>query len=312
MALVSLMTSTPNGLRTLLMLSKSRFQLSVLGFALMAIVAHAVALTSVFVPGSLTITSSPARTKLISIPTIDLNLVDPSASGGNVGFNADMSELLFSSPSQRWQQLISRAATTNIAPTWDPPADCGVACNYKFSYAAPALNCTSLTQQDIWPNNMTNSSSSEGIAFPLLDGDEVPSEYFFYNASYTVEVRNAVVSFGNSALEIFYIQGFNSTSLADSLSDGTQADISQLSAHGAICTFQNATYEATTSFSNNTQTSSTRVVDFNGPLPFEPAGGSYNSTMAGLSISYIYGSLSTVMPPTMPILERKHLLHKRC
>ncbi|KAE9391408.1 hypothetical protein BT96DRAFT_925316 [Gymnopus androsaceus JB14] len=253
--------------------------------------AHAVALTSVFVPGSLTITSSPARTKLISVPTIDLNLVAPSASAGNAGSNTDLSEITFSTPSQRWQQLISRAATTNIAPTWDPPAECGVTCNYKFSYSAPALDCTPLSQQDIWPNNVTNSNSSNGLAFPLLDGDGFASQYFFYNASYTVDVQNTVVSFGNSALEVFYVEGFNSTTLANSLVNGTQADISQLSAHGAICTFQNATYEATTSFSNNTQTSSTSVVELGGTLPFEPADGNFNSTMAGLSISYIYGEL---------------------
>ncbi|KAF9062637.1 hypothetical protein BDP27DRAFT_1336320, partial [Rhodocollybia butyracea] len=293
LALVSLMTSPPNGLTTLWILSKSGLRLSVLGFAVLGVITQSsVAFTSVFVPGSLTITSSPARAKQISVPTIDLNLVDRSESAGNAASNDGQSAILFSTPSQRWQQLISRAATTDIAPTWDPPADCGIACTYKFKYSAPALNCTPLSQQDIWPNNKSSSDFSNGLAFPLITGNTTPNEYFMYNASYSVEVQpTGVVSFNNSALQVYYLEGFNSTTLANSLANGTQPDISPYSALGAFCTFQSATYEATTSFANNSQTSSTNVTAFSGPLPFEPKDGTFNSTLAGLSIAYIYGEL---------------------
>ncbi|KAF5386370.1 hypothetical protein D9757_006624 [Collybiopsis confluens] len=307
LSVVSLMASPPTLLTAVLTLIETAFRSSVLGFVLLAILAQGVAITSILVPGSLTIIASPARTKSIAVPTIDLNTVDPSISTGGLFLQLTPEGdilLVFSGPSQRWQQLITRSASTNVAPTWDPPAECGLACNYTFTYVAPALNCTTLSQEDIWPGNTTHGNSSSILAFPLMPNNEVdPPEYFFYNATYSVIQGSKLggITFNSSALEVRYLEGFDTAELVDFLSDPATLqnfsfpDISHYSARGAHCEFQNATYEAWTAFSNNTQSSRTRVVEWSGPLAIGPAGtgpiagtNTTNSTLAGLSLAYTY------------------------
>ncbi|KIK50361.1 hypothetical protein GYMLUDRAFT_89303 [Collybiopsis luxurians FD-317 M1] len=299
MATASLMASPPSLLNAFWVLSGSTLRFSILGFVLLVVATQGIALTSIFVPGSLTIISSPPRVKSVDVPTVDLNLVDPSISTGGlfpVGNDESNLLLVFSGASQRWQQLITRSASTDIAPTWKPPVECGLYCNYTFTYVAPALNCTTLSQQDIWPDGVANSNSSL-LYFPFLSHNGDPPEYFFYNTSYSVVQGSKLggISFNSSILEVHYVEGFNTSLVTEGFVNETFPDTSELSARGARCEFQNATYEAVTWFSNNTQSSRTRVVEWSGSLPIGPAGNGplagtnvTNSTLAGLSIAYTY------------------------
>ncbi|KAJ3752742.1 hypothetical protein EV360DRAFT_88448 [Lentinula raphanica] len=141
-SLVSLMTSPPNFTNTVSILFKSSMRASILAFFLLAVITQAVAISSIFIPGTLTVTQSAPTTDSLEIPTIDFNLVDPvSSSFVTVDFQKPPT-LGFLGPSQSWQQLMINAASSNVAPTWYAPAGCGSSCTYTFTYSAPALNCT--------------------------------------------------------------------------------------------------------------------------------------------------------------------------
>ncbi|KAE9382498.1 hypothetical protein BT96DRAFT_1027630 [Gymnopus androsaceus JB14] len=182
-SLVSLMTSEPSFRGTLSMLFKSSMQASILWFVLLAAITQAVTLTSIFIPGTLTVNQSPTVTTSLYIPTIDFNAVDPTTSSLITVENDDPPTLSFLAPSQRWQQLILRAASGSVPPIWEAPSGCGISCNYTFTYSAPALNCTALSKEDIWPGGGTNTTDSL-LAFPLNSTDLPLNEYFFYNSSY--------------------------------------------------------------------------------------------------------------------------------
>ncbi|KAE9394328.1 hypothetical protein BT96DRAFT_998619 [Gymnopus androsaceus JB14] len=235
-SLVSLMTSEPSFRGTLSMLFKSSMRASILWFVLLAAITQAVTLTSIFIPGTLTVNQSPTVTTSLYIPTIDFNTVDPTTS--------------------------------------------------------------SLITEDIWPSGGTNTTDSL-LAFPLNSTDLPLNEYFFYNSSYaftTPDENNPNVSL--STLDVIYMEGFNTTP-AEALSLFSQyPDPTQYNPLGTHCEYQNATYEATTIFSNNTQSSSTRVMQMTGSLPIgHDADGPHagtnttNMTLAFRSIAQAFSEL---------------------
>ncbi|KAJ3795107.1 hypothetical protein GGU11DRAFT_793418 [Lentinula aff. detonsa] len=297
--LVSLMTSPPNFTNTMSILFKSSMRAPILMFFILAVITQAVAITSILIPGTLTVTQSSTFNKSLQVPTIDFNLADPTTSSFVTVEYDDPPTLGFLEPSQNWRQLITRAASANVAPTWDSPAGCGSSCTYSFTYSAPALSCTELSKQDIWPSG-TNTSDSR-LAFPLntTDPNESLNEYFFYNSSFAFtasDPSNPDVS--SSTVDVYYMENFNTT-YTQALKLATQyPDPEQYNPRGAHCEYQNATYEATTTFSNNTQSSSTRVKELNGFLPIgHDADGPYsgtnttNMTLAFRSISQSFSEI---------------------
>ncbi|KAF5376398.1 hypothetical protein D9757_008696 [Collybiopsis confluens] len=88
------------------------------------------------------------------------------------------------------------------------------------------------------------------------------------------------------------MENFNSTrETASLLFNGVVLDPQQWSPQGVKCIYQNATYEAETTFSNNTQLSSTRVKEWNGAFSF-----SFNTTnIAVASLSLVESFISLVM-----------------
>ncbi|KAJ4485237.1 hypothetical protein J3R30DRAFT_1328145 [Lentinula aciculospora] len=298
--LVSLMTSPPNFTNTISILFKSSMRAPILMFFILAVITQAVTITSIFIPGTLTVTQSSPLSTSLEIPTVDFNAVDPmSSSFVTVEFD-DPPTLGFLEPSQRWRQLIIRAASANVAPTWDAPAGCGSSCTYNFTYAAPALNCTELSRQDIWPSG-TNTSDSR-LAFPLntTDPNESLNEYFFYNSSFAFTASDpSKPDVSSSTVDVFYMENFNTTydqalKLASQYPNPAQYD-----PRGAHCEYQNATYEAITTFSNNTQSSSVRVKELIGFLPIgHDADGPYsgtNTTNMTLAFRSIAQSFSEIL-----------------
>ncbi|KAF5376401.1 hypothetical protein D9757_008695 [Collybiopsis confluens] len=122
---VNFMTSPPGLLNILSTLLKSSMHASILSFALLTAITQAVALTSLFVPFPLSTLTLSARRK---------SVIDVARTGDD--------DQLGISTSQRWQQLIQRAASSNSAPGWNPPAGCG-----------------STIKQDIWPSKVNTSDS---------------------------------------------------------------------------------------------------------------------------------------------------------
>ncbi|KAF5390890.1 hypothetical protein D9757_004536 [Collybiopsis confluens] len=295
--LVNLMTSPPSPLNALKILSKSSMRISLLCFALLAAISQAVALTSLLVPGTLAVVCASPHIQTLQIPSIDFTFVNPEQSStfskiwlttSNPKFTLTASHLMldFIEPSQKWQQLILRAASRSTAPTWDPPVGCGFACNYSFSYSAPALNCTELLKENIWPNGSNTSDSS--LVFPISSSKTLLS-YTFYNSTSS---RSFLPNGTQLALDVVYMSNFNSIIL-----ELGQRDTNEWSPRGAHCIFQNALYEATTDFSNNTQVLSTRVKEWGdnlttGPGGFVSAGtNTTNMTMALYGIAQAFSEI---------------------
>ncbi|KAF5340546.1 hypothetical protein D9757_014850 [Collybiopsis confluens] len=277
--LVNIITSPPSLLNTISILFQSSMRTSLLWFGLLTAITQAIALTSLFVPGTLTVAQTPSRTESLRVPTVDFNFVNPMVSSF-VSAEDDIPQTLgFAEPSQRWRQLILQAASSGKA-TWDPPVGCGSGCTYTFSYVAPALNCSELSKGDIWPSG-TNASDSR-LPFPLnsTDPNETLNEYFFYNSDFSfISPSSEDLDYSLSVVDVIYMDSFNTTFDTALLLANDFPDPEQWSPRGAHCTYQNATYESTTTFSNNTQISSTRVKDWNGLLPIgHSADGPYAGT----------------------------------
>ncbi|KAF5365504.1 hypothetical protein D9757_012984 [Collybiopsis confluens] len=236
--LVNLITSPPGLLKTLSILVKSSLRISMLGFALLTAVTQAVALTSLFVPGTLTVVSAPSRLETHAVPNIDFNALTLAP----YALLLDESTLVSVEPSQRLRQLVMQAALSNTALTWSPPVGCGTACSYTFTYFSPALNCTQLSDGEIWPTG-PNATDSR-LPFPSIL--ENFSRYFLYNS--TSELKTLT-------LDVTYMANFIST-------EQFLTDPNQWSPVGVHCSYVNATYEATTKFFNNTQISSTQVQEW--------------------------------------------------
>ncbi|KAF5390739.1 hypothetical protein D9757_004548 [Collybiopsis confluens] len=270
--LVNFVTSPPSLLNTLAILFKSSMRISLMCFACMAAITQAIALTSLFAPGTLSVVPTPSRIQTLTVPNIDFNVANPKQSssfsfGGFAPFGSNnssgtygtplMPQFAFIEPSQRWRRLIVQAASSNSAPAWDPPTGCGSSCSYSFSYFAPALNCTELSKEDIWPsapnaNDSLLPNSVNGTLYPYS------LRYFFYNST-----ANLVPLQDNS--EFLYPPNPLRSSWTYT---ATEVVPDQWIPHGVHCISRNATYEATTVFSNNTQLSSTQTSATNASLAF--------------------------------------------
>ncbi|KAF9072224.1 hypothetical protein BDP27DRAFT_1418147 [Rhodocollybia butyracea] len=278
-ALVNLVTSPPSFLTALKTLVKSGLRRQVLEWAILGGMAQVITVTSIFVPGSLIIVSSPIQSTLLKIPMIDLNAVAPASSSidtssmSGSSTTGKLQDLSFTNPSQRWTRLLQH-----------------------FSYFAPAINCTSLSRVDIWPNNNASTNSSL-LAFPVWLDDPTISDQPTPQFTYYLSSSGLPLS---PTLDLYYIEGFNTTSLIISSGGGLlnpNFNLSEYHPRGVHCGFQNATYEATTLFSQNGQISTTRIVEWSGSLPGSdgalglPLSNVTNATMALFSIASVYAQV---------------------
>ncbi|KAF5368677.1 hypothetical protein D9757_010197 [Collybiopsis confluens] len=250
---VDLISSPPGFLNTFLLLFKSSKYISIFNFALLTAITQAVTLTSLFVPGTLTVVPSPPRiVQNLKIPTIDFDLADPNQSSLSINTTSDF---LYLEPSQQWRQLVIRAVSSSAAPTWNPPVGCGSACSYSFSYySAPVLNCIDISGYHGGSPSFTFYNATFAFDFPLGESDPF--------------------------LEIIYLDHFNATSLPDN----GDVDAKHWFPSGARCVYQNATYEATTKFSNNTQISSTYVQEWHDRIYIDRIGEVFNEVFQGYAL----------------------------
>ncbi|KAF5368654.1 hypothetical protein D9757_010195 [Collybiopsis confluens] len=269
--LANLITSPPSLLNTLSVLFKSSMQISIMSFALLTTIVQAVALTSLFIPGTLGVVPASPHIQTLLVPGIDFNAVDPAQCAeydvvqAYIGDTIDP-EMMFQvlGPSQKWRLRVLRAASDNVAPAWDPPVGCGSACSYSFPYFAPALNCTQLSRQDIWPSAPdANDSRLTVMPLSMIPATNGSIQGWIGKAGF----YNSTTGSGNypgpyTTLDIIYMANFDSINFQ-------YAQPEEWSPRGVHCTFYNATYEARATFSNNTQSTNTRVLERHNPLaPF--------------------------------------------
>ncbi|KAE9399467.1 hypothetical protein BT96DRAFT_920116 [Gymnopus androsaceus JB14] len=251
---VNLLTSSPSAPDILPVLFKSSMGLAIIGFVILAGISQGITVTSILIPGTLTSSDTPPFTTSIQVPTIDFNVVNPMTSSLLGEFQVDSygnEIMMYVKPSQHWNQLATRAASNNVAPTWDAPAGCASACNYSFVYSAPALECSELSKQYIWPNRTNDTQSL--LAFGMYNASGVYQGSYIYGSWFNVSVP---------VLEVYYLEAYNNTWPIDTSNPADFPD----NPRGVRCEFLNATYEATTSFVNNTQKSTTHIKEFTGSL----------------------------------------------
>ncbi|KAF5390859.1 hypothetical protein D9757_004531 [Collybiopsis confluens] len=295
--LVNLITSPPSLLNMSTILFKSSMRTSLLCFALLAAsITQAVALTSLFVPGTLSVAPAPSRIQTLEVPIIDFSAVNPIQSSLFENETTHTTSLSFFEPSQRWRQIVFRAATSDSTPTWNPPAGCGSACSYSFTYVAPALNCTDLSKEDIWPSGANTSDShlifsQYGVLYGVPSvNNPLSTTYAFYNSSFIY--HSDAISYAH--LDVLYMENFTTTSFSAAFDN---FDPEQWSPRGVRCIYQNATYEAMTKFSNNTQVSSTHIKEWhnslNSAFPSPQPYISYTETQTGNAMMAIVSITQT-------------------
>ncbi|KAE9399464.1 hypothetical protein BT96DRAFT_920115 [Gymnopus androsaceus JB14] len=83
---------------------------------------------------------------------------------------------------------------------------------------------------------------------------------YIYNSSFEIVAETGNPNTSLPVLEVYYLEGYNNT-WPTNVSDPAEFPDNP---RGVRCEFLNATYEATTSFVNNTQTSTTHMKEFTG------------------------------------------------
>ncbi|KAF7290229.1 hypothetical protein MIND_01336500 [Mycena indigotica] len=207
---------------------------------------------------SLSTTTAPTAPMTLTVPTLNTTtdaIMTDIFSGFQGGYGAITPE---------WD----KAALTSLLSTetvgWPIPAGCSPACSYDFTYAAPALSC-----RDLAPNEI--SDNVEAHYRPIARNfTDPPTTYLL---AYDVDMTAA--GYRKSALNLTMQNAWN---VNNSLYTWTLAwlpynpinmagSTTQLiNAAGSFCTFMNATYSAATKYSNGTQTTSTKVVEWHNPL----------------------------------------------
>lgn len=220
---------------------------------------------SVLVPGTLIIDNAPTTSILSQVPYLNMSAIYPP--------DAAMLSLFwdYAGASYTFRKIATQAATSDSPATWSAPSGCTGVCSYNFTYDAPALKCTDLDRSQIW-DGRSNITSGEDIEATLLALYAVSESQGIYNATSSLLPLPADLihselgwqSLPSYNLTIATVTNFSGDAFQE-WSEGTT--IQQLpNAIGSSCAFYAATYNASTTFENNTQTSSTRILSYNYPL----------------------------------------------
>ncbi|KAF5390813.1 hypothetical protein D9757_004516 [Collybiopsis confluens] len=257
---LNLMTSPPSLFSTLNVLFKSSMRALIVSFAFMTAITHMVALTSLLVPGTLSVVPSPPRTQTLEVPTIDLSLMDASQSG--IYITAAMAAACCpSGVEQHWGNMgsSSRMWFHMLLYVLLFCARHEMHAAIERGHLAGRNERKQLLKEDIWPDEMNASSSR------LYFG---PGQYSFYNSTSTWVNNTSHNNDFIQNVDVLYMENFNSTQETRNLLLSGVLEPDQWTPVGVHCSFYNATYEAKTNFSNNRQLSSTRVIEWHAPMTF--------------------------------------------
>lgn len=182
----------------------------------------------------------------IQIPMLNLtNGPITSIEQGPLGFYTNVSSSL--------KQTINSIMTTSPEASWTPPDGCGAACSFEFEYDAPALDCrpTTLDEYRLSPGILmiqdhkwvyeANSTLSPNLPiYPTVITIPLPAFRWDTEGPYDLSINYAVLKPGSNL-------------------------VSQVGG-GAYCTFRNATYRASFTYVNNTQSISTSILSYGNVL----------------------------------------------
>lgn len=225
------------------------------------VVNKSLALLPVFVPGALTIETGTIISVFGQVPSLDLSSVYPSNALNMNNF------LDYLEPSGLFKQVIRSAATTNVASGWDAPeGECSSAssCSYTFHYTAPALRCIDLSSGDIGNGTDPNNGQTVAIDLNLWEWSSTSNFVVTYNA--TSNLNRTISPFTGVWEETYLYNLIVACNPHFGYYNPLAPQNSELTPVGSSCVFWNATYSATTTFANNSQTTSAQILSYNSPL----------------------------------------------
>ncbi|KZV77276.1 hypothetical protein PENSPDRAFT_747021 [Peniophora sp. CONT] len=292
----------------------------------LAIVLQAMSLVGIFAPNALSVVpASPTDSSLrVPIPALDQIPVTTSS----YFLQSGSTHFYYMNPSSNFQSLARGVLDGSTIFPWSPPSGCGRACNYNVDYWGPALRCTDIPQSSIDVFNTSYTTFGLGSAPASVDPSvHVSNPTHFLEGAF---VYNATTSFGfgeswspgaGSDLTKDLIPIFQSNPYGQPFSldviyatnnftlPFTAKNPVYYNLTGYSCTFHNATYTASVKYSNGSQTTTARVIEYGGQLGPIADPGSVNasdvhgsdpgflSTYAALGLAdamsqYVYGAIA--------------------
>ncbi|KAK0436790.1 uncharacterized protein EV420DRAFT_1487406, partial [Desarmillaria tabescens] len=125
---------------------------------------QALTLVSILAPNALEVRSASPRNDIISVPTISFDNRDG-----------------WTTVTVAWERVLSRSFQSDTLIGWNAPAGCGSACNYTIEYAAPALRCFDISQEEILDDGDGSSGPSNPSA--VLQSKYNTTDTAVYNAT---------------------------------------------------------------------------------------------------------------------------------
>ncbi|VDB90324.1 unnamed protein product [Peniophora sp. CBMAI 1063] len=247
---------------------------------------------TILAPSALSVTpSGPTQgTMRVPVPRLDeVPLTDSITPVVNCHTTSDPGDpsqctdydLIYTSASPAFRRMVQNVLGNLEIPSWSRPDECGLACNYTITYNGPALRCTDIPASTI----------ASGVAnFPEGGARPDPPYGNVSNPEGTLLQGYAFNASCSSTLGSLYAAdcGIGSTTNVDcyppyylSLPSWQDTDPYTLSivytadalnphsathpATGASCVFTSATYQASISYTHDSQTRTARVVDHGEP-----------------------------------------------
>ncbi|VDC04920.1 unnamed protein product [Peniophora sp. CBMAI 1063] len=288
-------------------LPSTLFTSSVLYVLFLAGIIQTLSLVGIFAPNALSVASADPIEISLRVPDPSLDRIAATASSyfflEYIGANStdhsqDSLRFIYMNPSASFQRLARSVLDGGNILSWAPPQGCGRSCSYDIAFGGPVLRCTDIPQSSIGvlDVNLTNAitPSSDPIMHPV---DSDPSHFlgtaYVYNATSTF--LNDTSLAGNAyyaalepplhdtkALTVDVVYATDEFSLPVD----PEYPLIYHNTTGFSCGFFNATYAASVSYMNGSQTTSVRVVQYGAPLETL----SQSDVLAGKNASDINGA----------------------
>ncbi|KZV77277.1 hypothetical protein PENSPDRAFT_679461 [Peniophora sp. CONT] len=308
----------------------------------LAAVLKGLALVGIFAPNALSVVPASPVDSSLRVPVPALDRIPATTSSYFLQSSSQCDDpahcdpiYIYVNPSSKFQGLARGVLNGGVIFPWDPPSGCGRGCSYDIDYWGPALKCTDVPQSsiDVFNTNYTAFGLNDAVA-TVDPGIHVSNATHFLEGAF---VYNATTSFGfgwpSPGSDPDSVSGqvtnptFNPVPLFQSDPYGLPFSLDLVFATNNFtlpftpknavhynmtaysCTFHNATYAASVKYSNGSQTTIARVVEYGaqlGPITapesvntsnLDGTDAEFQSTYATLSLAsamsqYVYGAIA--------------------
>ncbi|KZV60126.1 hypothetical protein PENSPDRAFT_760178 [Peniophora sp. CONT] len=290
-------------------------------------------LVGIFAPNSLSLVPAGIVSSALSVPFPDLDRIPatdsvvlvpafipasdvPAFSNRDpmrrfmVG-HVDDDTFVYISPSTRFRQVTQGVLSSGAILPWEVPAGCGLACNYSVIYHGPSLQCQDMPQDAI----TVVSKALPLVGFRAL-ADSGQKAFIkptsLYNATTTLgNVNNSDANTGpvflptlnNTSYSLSVVYATSSFDMVELESFQKSIYASRYRAVGSYCVFYNATYNTSVAFSNGTQTTQARVLEYGEPYLESLANSFPSNSHDGSQSSFVVNPDLRVAAATLGIID---------